>query len=174
MQHMHMYMLSFKAFSLSIITINTEAVILSYSSRNYWLCGLQHSSCMEPQLLPLLITASLSLCTSSATDQPVNFSLIVSIAPIINTSGVVSAVDQALELITTNTTILHDHCLQLSQVINVQVSISQCAHTCSSSALKTAEVKLDCVVSSFSVGAMDVHNNVLSAFVQNSAIVKQL
>ena len=77
---------------------------------------------MEPQLLPLLI--ALSLCTSSATDQPVYFSLIVSSTPTINTSGIVSAVDQVLELINSDTTILPGYCLQYIQVLDTQVCIN--------------------------------------------------
>ena len=77
---------------------------------------------MEPQLLPLLI--ALSLCTSSDTDQPVYFSLIVSSTPTINTSGIVSAVDQVLELINSDTTILPGYCLKYTQVLDTQVSIN--------------------------------------------------
>ena len=77
---------------------------------------------MESWLLPLLI--ALSLCTSSATDQPVNFSLIVSSAPTINTSGIVSAIDQVLERINSDTTILPGYCLQYTQVLDTQVSKS--------------------------------------------------
>ena len=79
-------------------------------------------SCMESWLLPLLI--ALSICTSSATDQPVYFSLFVSSAPTINTSEIVSAVDQVLELINSNTTILPGYCLQYTQVLDTQVSIN--------------------------------------------------
>ena len=75
---------------------------------------------MEPQLLPLLF--ALSLCTGSATDQPLYFSLIVSSVPTINTSGIVSAVDQALKLINSDITVLPGYCLQYTHVLDTQVS----------------------------------------------------
>ena len=76
---------------------------------------------MDPQLLTLLI--ALSLGTSSAADQPgLYFSLIVSSTTTINMSGIVSAVDQALELINNNTTILPGYSLQYTQELDTQVS----------------------------------------------------
>ena len=88
---------------------------------------------MELQLFLLLI--ALNLCTNSATDQPVYFSLIVSSAPTINTSGIVSAVDQVLELINSDTTILPGYCLQYTPVLDTQVSKSAC-QVCSCRVLK--------------------------------------
>lgn len=77
---------------------------------------------MDPQLLTLLIALRLA-GTSSATDEPgLYFSLIVSSTPTFNTSGIVSAVDQALELINSNTTILPGYCLQYTQELDTQVS----------------------------------------------------
>ena len=81
---------------------------------------------MESQLLPLLI--ALSSCVKSATDQPVNFSLIVSSTPIFSTSGIVSAVDQVIELINGDTTILPGYCLKYTQVLDTQVSKSACCN----------------------------------------------
>ena len=76
--------------------------------------------------MPLFIASIiLGVCTSTATDQSVYFSLIVSSAPTINTSGIVSAVDQALELVNGNHTILPGYCLQYTEVFNTkQVSKS--------------------------------------------------
>ena len=54
-------------------------------------------------------------------DQPVYFSLMVSSAPTLDTSGVVSSVDQALQLINNHTTVLPGHNLQYSQVLDGQV-----------------------------------------------------
>ena len=54
-------------------------------------------------------------------DQPVYFSLMVSSAPALDTSGVVSSVDQALQLINNDTTVLPGHNLQYSQVLDAQV-----------------------------------------------------
>ena len=72
-----------------------------------------------------MLLIALSLGTSSATDQPrLHFSLIVSSTPTINISGIVSAVDQALELINSNTTILPGYCLQYTQELDTQVSIA--------------------------------------------------
>ena len=80
---------------------------------------------MEYQHLPLFIASLIAgVYTSDATDQPVAvyFSLIVSNDPTINTSGIVSAVDQVLELINSNTTILPGYCLQYIVLNTQQVS----------------------------------------------------
>ena len=78
---------------------------------------------MDPQLFRILLLA-LSLNTGSATDQPgLYFSLVVSSTPTMNMSGIVSAVDHALELINSDTTILPGYSLQYTQVLDTQVSI---------------------------------------------------
>ena len=73
---------------------------------------------MELQVLQLLLIA-LGICTSSSRatsgDQPVYFTLVVSSAPMFNTSEIVSGVDQALELVL-KTDILPGYHLQYAQV----------------------------------------------------------
>lgn len=54
-------------------------------------------------------------------DQPVYFSLMVSSAPTLDTSRVVSAVDQALQHINSDTEVLPGYHLQYSQVLDAQV-----------------------------------------------------
>ena len=65
------------------------------------------------------------LGTSSADESevisPVYFSLIVSSAPTLNTSGIVSEVDRALELIRRDANILPGYRLQYSRVLDTQV-----------------------------------------------------
>ena len=54
-------------------------------------------------------------------DEPVYFSLIVSSGPTLNPLGVVSAVNEALEFIENDGTILPGYSLQYSQVLDAQV-----------------------------------------------------
>lgn len=54
----------------------------------------------------------------------VYFSLMVSSAPTLNTSGVKSAVDQALEVVHNDNTILPGHRLQYLGVLDTQVRVS--------------------------------------------------
>ena len=76
---------------------------------------------MEGQLLSLFIASLiLGVYISNATDKPAYFSLIVSSVPTINTSGIVSAVDQALELVNSDITILPGYYLQYNQVLDTQ------------------------------------------------------
>ena len=76
---------------------------------------------MEGQLLSLFIASLISgVCISNATDKPAYFSLIVSSVPTINTSGIVSAVDQTLELVNSDITILPGYYLQYNQVLDTQ------------------------------------------------------
>ena len=60
--------------------------------------------------------------TEADGDQEVYFSLMVSSAPTLDTTGIVSDVDQALELINNDTTVLPEHDLHYSQVLDAQVS----------------------------------------------------
>ena len=59
--------------------------------------------------------------TAAGGDQPVYFSLMVSSAPTLDTSGVISAVDQALNLINNDAKILPGCNLLYSQVLDTQV-----------------------------------------------------
>lgn len=54
-------------------------------------------------------------------EQPLYFSLLVSSAATLNTSGVVSAVEQALGMIHNDTTMLPGYSLQYSGVLDTQV-----------------------------------------------------
>ena len=70
-----------------------------------------------------LATLTLSyLVTTMTADQPVYFSLMVSGAPTLDTSGIVSAVDQALLLINNDSAIISGYNLLYSQVLDTQVS----------------------------------------------------
>ncbi len=74
--------------------------------------------------LAILIAVScLTLVSAADGDQPVYFSLMVSSAPTLDTSRVVSSVDQALQLINNNATVLSGNNLQYSQVLDTQVCI---------------------------------------------------
>lgn len=66
--------------------------------------------------------ATLTLVTTMTADQPVYFSLMVSGAPTLDTSGIVSAVDQALLLINNDSAIISGYNLLYSQVLDTQVS----------------------------------------------------
>ena len=69
----------------------------------------------------LVVTCLVIVAAAGDRDQPVYFSLMVSSAPTLDTSGVVSAVDQTLELINNDTTILSGYDLKYSQVLDTQV-----------------------------------------------------
>ena len=58
-----------------------------------------------------------------AVSEPLYFALMVSSAPSLNTSGVLSAVDQALEVVHNDTTLLSGHRLQHSRILDTQVTI---------------------------------------------------
>ena len=70
-----------------------------------------------------ILTVSCLTSVSAATngDQPVYFSLVVSSAPTLDTSRVVSSVDQALQLINSDVTVLPGYNLQYPQVLDSQV-----------------------------------------------------
>ena len=72
-------------------------------------------------LATLIIVSCLTLVSAADGDQPVYFSLIVSSAPILDTSQVVSSVDRALQLINSDVTILPGYNLQYPQVLDSQV-----------------------------------------------------
>ena len=55
--------------------------------------------------------------------EPLYFALMVSSAPSLNTSGVLSAVDQALEVVHNDTTLLSGYRLQHSRILDTQVTI---------------------------------------------------
>ena len=74
------------------------------------------------------LTLSCPMSVVTATDgsdpQPVYFSLMVSSAPTLDTTGVVSVVDQTLHLINNDTTtVLHGYSLQYSQLLDAQVRL---------------------------------------------------
>ena len=64
----------------------------------------------------------MTVVTEAGGDQTVYFSLTVSSAPTLDTTGIVSDVDQALELINNDTAILPEHDLHYSHVLDAQVS----------------------------------------------------
>ena len=84
---------------------------------------------MELQLLVLLIVLGVCTPSKSATDQPLNISLVVSNTPTLNTTEIVPAVNQTLELVHRNA-ILPGYYLQYSQVLDVQVSNKIVAVVC--------------------------------------------
>ena len=69
----------------------------------------------------LLQILGISSAGESEVISPVYFSLIVSSAPTLNTSGIVSEVDRALELIRRDANILPGYRLQYSRVLDTQV-----------------------------------------------------
>ena len=69
----------------------------------------------------LVVTCLVIVAAADDRDQPVHFSLMVSSASTLDTSGVVSAVNQTLELINNDTTILSGYNLQYSRVVDTQV-----------------------------------------------------
>ena len=72
------------------------------------------------KLLIVLVSCALSIC---ANESSVYFALMVSSAPTLNTSGVVSAVDQALGVINgANSSVLPGIRLQYTGVLDTQVS----------------------------------------------------
>ena len=75
-------------------------------------------------LASVLTTTTTAPARATAADRDaVYFSLVVSSSPTLNTSGVVGAVDEALELIENDTTILPGYTLQYSQVLDAQVRL---------------------------------------------------
>ena len=74
-----------------------------------------------------LLIASVVVGSARATEvdrDAVYFSLVVSSVPTLNTLGVISAVDEVLELIENDTTILSGYSLQYSQVLDAQVRLT--------------------------------------------------
>lgn len=69
----------------------------------------------------LIVSCLVTIVAAADDDQPVYFSLMVSSAPALNTSRLVSSVDQALQLIDNDTTVLPGYNLQYSQVLDTQV-----------------------------------------------------
>ena len=59
----------------------------------------------------------------AAAAEPLHFVLMVSSTPTLNTSGVLSAVDQALDLVGNDATLLSGYTLQHSRILDVQVMI---------------------------------------------------
>ena len=72
-------------------------------------------------LATLTVSCLVSLVAAADGDQPVYFSLMVSSAPTLDTSGVVSVVDQALQLINNDNILLPGYNLRYSQVLDAQV-----------------------------------------------------
>lgn len=76
-------------------------------------------------LLFVSVVFTLELASAVSTDldkdEPVHFSLIVSGALTLKPLGIVSAVDEALEFIENEGTILHGYSLQYAQVLDAQV-----------------------------------------------------
>lgn len=71
----------------------------------------------------ILFLVYLCLVSSQATNKSVvQFSLMVSSAETLNTSGIVPAVDKVLEVINNDTAILPGHRLEYSMVLEHQVS----------------------------------------------------
>ena len=70
----------------------------------------------------LAVASLVIVVTEADSDQAAYFSLIVSSAPTLDTTGIVSDVDQALELINNDTAILPEHDLLYSNVLDAQVS----------------------------------------------------
>ena len=72
--------------------------------------------------LLVLVGALASVVTVAVGEKAsVYFTLMVSSAPTLNTSGVVHDVDRTLELISNNTAILPSYSMQYSQVLDTQV-----------------------------------------------------
>ena len=70
----------------------------------------------------LAVTVSCLILVSAADgDQSVYFSLVVSSAPTLDTSQVVSSVDRAVQLINSDVTVLPGYNLQYPQVLDSQV-----------------------------------------------------
>ena len=80
--------------------------------------------CVVVATLVVTLSCLLTTVTAAGGDQPVYFSLMVSRAPTLDTSGIVSAVDRALELINNDPKILSGYDLQYSQVLDTQVRLS--------------------------------------------------
>lgn len=68
-----------------------------------------------------LVIVGAKLGAASDGDEPMYFSLMVSSAPTLNTSGIASAVDEALKLVHKDATLLPGYSLQYSQVLDSQV-----------------------------------------------------
>ena len=79
------------------------------------------STVMASMIIASLVTID-STSAAAGADQPLYFSLVVSSDLTLNTSGIVTAVDETLELIRNDTTILPGYSLQYSQVLDNQVS----------------------------------------------------
>ena len=73
------------------------------------------------RLLVSLVVAALSTSVKGDHDPSVYFGLMVSSAATLNTSGVVSAVDQALETVNSDSTILPGVRLQYTRALDTQV-----------------------------------------------------
>ena len=71
--------------------------------------------------LAILTVSCLTLVSAADGDQPVYVSLVVSSAPTLDTSKIVSSVDQALQLINSDVTVLSGYNLQYPQVLDSQV-----------------------------------------------------
>ena len=72
-------------------------------------------------LATVIVSCLVTIVAAADDDQPVYFSLMVSSAPALDTSRLVSSVDQALQLIDNDTTVLPGYNLQYSQVLDTQV-----------------------------------------------------
>ena len=72
-------------------------------------------------LATVIVSCLVAIVAAADDDQPVYFSLMVSSAPALDTSRLVSSVDQALQLIDNDTTVLPGYNLQYSQVLDTQV-----------------------------------------------------
>ena len=71
--------------------------------------------------LAILTVSYLTSESAADGDEPVYFSLMVSNAPTLDNSRVVSSVDQALQLINSDVTVLSGYNLQYPQVLDSQV-----------------------------------------------------
>ena len=80
---------------------------------------------MSATLLAASIVPVFTLLVSGSTNsnEQLSFSFIVSGASTLNTSGVASSVDKALELVENDTTVLPGYSLCFSQVLDAQVSL---------------------------------------------------
>lgn len=90
---------------------------MSSSTKAFAVCGTT--------LLIASIVFTLEPASATATEldrnDPVYFSLIVSSAPTLNSLGVVSAVDEALEFVENDSTILPGYSLRYFEVLDAQV-----------------------------------------------------
>ena len=125
---------------------------------------------LNMKFLLLVILLALGICTqsSSSTDQPVYFSLIVSSTSTFSTLDIIPAVDRTLELVCRNVT-PSGHYLQYSEVLDIQVSCKDTMHSTAAIEYIDLQLVLQC-------HAMIVMPNefILSVLDHNSATVKRL